>query len=832
LVIQNPLYLWVQKIIVMWFKNKSLLPLLFLVLFTTTKTTAQQKATDIKLFFEKLYLHTDRDFYAGGDDIWFKIYLVNAQNNYLFNSSNTVYAELINPYNSIVSRQVIRVDSGYGTGDFKLDDSIAGGSYRIRAYTNWMRNFGAHFIFEKQLLVKNVPGEQKISAAEKEATPVSTTVNSTAVYNISFFPEGGSLVEGIASVLSFKATDINGNGIDASGGIVSNTGDTVARFKTEHAGMGSFVFTAAAGVQYKTFIQYPGHVTATEDIEPALKIGYSMQVTGTNTETEQVTVFSNAATAAVYPSGQITIAVKHAGKILRKEKLQLKDNQAVLNLPVKDLPAGICSITLYDDSLHPHCERLIYVPDNDPLHINITTNKNNYSAKEKVTVSISVTGKDQQPIKTNLSMAVVDDLVAAASDHSIVSYLLLQSEVRGRIENATTYFDEKNPQRLQQLDLLLRTQGWRDFLWRRMADTAINIRYMPEQGISISGKVKQKLGGKPLPGMNITLQVPGAKDNKWFSTRSNAQGNYFLDGIPLYGVQTIKLSAKNDKAEKRGELFMDSLFSDRLPVSAAVSTTYDTTAFLRFAQDAAKRYATEKNNKWFNMLPGVTVSSKKSTMLLSDGAYMSFGYPEDNFTITSADYVYDDLRNFLGKKVPGTFYDMDNDGVYFMANGKKIRPRFVVDKREDVFDRIDYYSLSMKQVVSVSVRHVLGQPSFTRTELEDGNIRDLGTSPTDLFIVYLVLKPGALDGDASKITTEVTGYYQARIFYAPNYNTDKGMADQRTTIHWEPFISTDKNGKATISFYNADPKTTIRIDVQGVSNKGQPVAGEKKYVVE
>lgn len=811
---------------------KRLLKVLFVFIFLPYTMNAQQSGTGIKLFFEKVYLHTDRNFYAGGDDIWFKAYLVNAQSNYPVSTSNTLYTELINPENIIVARQVIRVDSGFGMGDFKLNDSIAGGSYRIRAYTNWMRNFGPYFIFEKQIEIKNIPGVAATNPSSKKAV-INNSDAITPGYKIQFFPEGGSLVEGLASVVAFKAEDATGKSIMANGAIINSKGDTAVRFKTAYAGMGSFNFTPAAGETYKVWVQYPFQITATGDFVTVFKDGYVMQVNNTTANTIQVNIMSNAATTLLHPGGEVTIAAKHGGRILYKEKIVIKDNQATLNIDTKDFPAGICSITLYDENLRPNAERLVYVQDKNLLQVKLTTNKNSYASKERVTVNVMVTDAAQQPVKTNLSIAVIDDAIEKATPENIATHLLLQSEVKGKIENAAAYFDVNNPQRLQQLDLLLRAQGWRDFLWRKMADTSIAIHYMPEQGISISGKVKQKNGKKPLPDMNITLQAPAAKGDKWFTTRSDAQGNYFLDGLPLYGVQTLKLSSKNDKAEKVGELFLDSLFTNPLPVAAEKFAAFDTAAFRRFAQEAGKRFEVEKNNKWYNVLPGVTVTTKKQPVFLRDGAYMSFGYPEENFTITPADYAYDDLRNFLGKKVPGAYYDMENDAVYFLANGKKVRPRFVVDKKEDVFDRIDYYSLSMKEVSSITIKHLLGQPTFNRTEMEDGNIRDLGIGSTDVFIVYLVLKPGAYNQDPAKIITEVNGYYQSRIFYSPNYGgADKAVADERTTIYWAPSITTNQNGKATVTFYNADPKTNVRIDVQGITNKGVPVVAEKKYTVQ
>ena len=55
--------------------------------------------------------------------------------------------------------------------------------------------------------------------------------------------------------------------------------------------------------------------------------------------------------------------------------------------------------------------------------------------------------------------------------------------------------------------------------------------------------------------------------------------------------------------------------------------------------------------------------------------------------------------------------------------------------------------------------------------------------------------------------------------------------DARTTIHWEPYVMTDASGQATVNFYNADPKTKVRVVVEGVTDKGVPVTGSVLYNV-
>jgi len=100
---------------------------------------------------KKFFLHTDRDLYLQGEDIWFKAYLVDAQNNKPINFSHNLYVELISPGLKIITRHVLRMENGLGNGDFKLVDTLSAGVYRLRAYTNWMRNFGDKFVLKRTL---------------------------------------------------------------------------------------------------------------------------------------------------------------------------------------------------------------------------------------------------------------------------------------------------------------------------------------------------------------------------------------------------------------------------------------------------------------------------------------------------------------------------------------------------------------------------------------------------------------------------------------------------------------------------------------------------------
>ncbi|MBE7176813.1 MAG: TonB-dependent receptor plug domain-containing protein [Mucilaginibacter polytrichastri] len=104
---------------------------------------------------EKIYLHLDKPFYAIGDNIWFKAYVVTGEEHRLSNISKIIYVDLINEKDSIKQTLKLPLTAGMARGDFALADTLAEGNYRIRAYTNWMRNFDTQYFFDQTVRITN-----------------------------------------------------------------------------------------------------------------------------------------------------------------------------------------------------------------------------------------------------------------------------------------------------------------------------------------------------------------------------------------------------------------------------------------------------------------------------------------------------------------------------------------------------------------------------------------------------------------------------------------------------------------------------------------------------
>ncbi len=73
---------------------------------------------DLSYPVEKIYIHFDRPSYFLGDDLWFKVYVVDGITNSLTAESKIVYVELIDPFNKIVKSRVVHLENGGGAGEF------------------------------------------------------------------------------------------------------------------------------------------------------------------------------------------------------------------------------------------------------------------------------------------------------------------------------------------------------------------------------------------------------------------------------------------------------------------------------------------------------------------------------------------------------------------------------------------------------------------------------------------------------------------------------------------------------------------------------------------
>ena len=753
--------------------------------------------SSVPLFYEKVFLHTDRDVYAQSETIWFSAYLVNAQNNKPINYSHNLYVELIRSDSKIKRRKVIRLEKGLGNGDFELSDTISGGTYHLRAYTSWMRNFGDNFIFEKNITI--------INATEKKSPTSKTPILPTDPL-VRFFPESGSLINGVMSVVAVKAEDTGGKGLPLTGEIFESPNRVpIAKFSCDSLGMGAFNLTPNESMNYHAEVTLNGAKQSFE-LPKALPQGFALSI---HTIPSFIVAGINCNIPALNGNlgSYLLLEGKHGGKTYYKQQVQILSGTTLVQIPDTDFPEGIACITLYDKNGSPLGERLVYVGHPDRIGLSLNLDSASYVPRQKVTVKLKLSDNS----RANLSLAAVDVSAAAINPESIIAFLELRSEIKGNIQHPQRYFDPSNINRFKQLDLLLMIQGWRNFVWKEIEQREFKIQYDVEQALTITGRVRKIWADKAMPNTNITMFAPKATGDKLFTTISDSSGRFRIDGAVFYGYQYINFTSRDHTGNKGGWIIVDSLFKsqDRMAVNLVNPFLTAPPSFNQGSLIERERARQKFTFAGINELKTVQVKGYSAAL------------PVQNYSVTDViQKDYGILGQFVVDRIPGAKWSMQGSEPRKITTG--YYPEYTVGVSGTYTDRSriigrhlddEYWGLPLDRVLKITI---------------SGNQYVFGKT----YSVKALLRPGSLDiKDFDNTMANITGYAKVRNFYAPGYEIPSDQPDYRTTIHWEPHITTDEKGEATITYYNADAKSKIRLVVQGITDKGVPIVTSAEYII-
>jgi hypothetical protein len=421
----------------------------------------------------------------------------------------------------------------------------------------------------------------------------------------------------------------------------------------------------------------------------------------------------------------------------------------------------------------------------------------------------------------NLSLSLLDNDIVPKGKSDIITYLFLQSEVKGTIEQPKMYFDPTNSKRHQQLDLLLLTQGWRSFIWRTLADTIITKKYKPEQNFSISGRVRQLFINNPISNRNVSMLI-APKTNLIMVTKTDSSGRFNFSNLQIFGTNNLIITSKNKRNKIGGFVMLDKFYERPLPISKQEAYQIDTT-IQQFSVSIEKQNNSIKQNMSNGiMLKEITVKGQHRTATVEDTTLKGSTPPLHLLPEDKDETVYHNLLYYLLDNVPRLHYTYDSIGqihLYTRISGDIFPVDLQIPGENMMY-------ISTGQLLNLSMKHIQKIDVKYRIHLGQGN---QGGIP----YIIVIPDPDALDvGKMYKVDTKIDGYYQAREFYVLKYAKDENfkMPDYRHTVYWEPNITTNANGEAEVRFYNGDNIGKIRIEAEGVSNSG-PLRGIADYTV-
>lgn len=776
---------------------------------------------------EKVYLHTDRNYYVVGESLWYKAYSVYAYTNILFDNSKVLYVELISPEQKIISRNVTRIEDGLGHGDFVLSDSIGvkPGTYHLRAYSNWMRNFGDDFVFNKEIQIvsssKNILDPTKkndeLASKSRDKSNANSSDKNLKSLVVDFFPEGGALIENVTSYLAFKASDQYGNPMDVKGNILDANAKLITTLQSSHDGIGKVLITPEKNQQYYAEITTPDNQQIKVSIPKALKTGYALSMNMVKGK-KIVTIKTNQKTLEEKPDSAVTLICSTRGITYYEDSQPLNDTKISFLLPEDDFPEGIVQITLLDDQLKPQSERLMYIEKNHALAISLTTDKEQYNPKEKVSLKISAKDKSNNPLIASFSIAATDTNGTASevdNNNNISSYFLMDADIKGKINNPAQYFNLSNPQRFADLDLLLLTQGWRDFLWKQIPSIKEVPDFKLEKGIKISGKVENLLGSTPKENSQVRMVLLKEQGSILLNDTTDKNGKFEFDNLVFTGDVTLMLNTQNEKGKNRGKFLLDSIYNQAIAINYAANELLNSekSKLNKFKENIYQKNIIF-NIPEENLLSNVTITASKKKNEMS-----KLGVADHTYIAKENQPNFATIYLFIQFSVPGV--TVSRNSVRFnSSNGPAL---IVIDGVPSEVGDLEF--IMPDDVAKIE-------------SLKSANAAVFGSQGANgALLIYT--KEGSIHSKSKKvyhsITKEISGYQGTRIFYSPDYNspkiTETEKADIRNTLYWSPYIHPDENGNTEVSFYNSEASTEVKIHLEGITSDGIPIVADRIYTI-
>ena len=758
---------------------------------------------------EKIHLHTDKPYYAIGEDVWFKAYVVTAEKNGPSSVSKVLYVDLIDDQNIIKKKLTLPIENGLAKGNISLLDTLASGNYRLRSYTNYMRNFADDFFFEKKIKVGNIID----TAQQQEKNPKQKI-------SLKFFPEGGELIAGIRSKVGVKALVNNGAGINLSGYIINRNNDKVAEFSTVHAGMGVFALTPLKAERYRAIITLADGKNMAFDLPNIQESGYNLAV---SQNAEKINLKIAASGDLIAQGKQIIIIGQTNGVIYATLTGKIDEHAMKASLPKSDFPTGIAQFTLFTAEYKPIAERLAFINNSDSLKISILPKHQESATKKKSSYGIAVTDANSNPIDGNFSVSVTNaDQVQINEDDetSIFSSLLLSSDLKGFIEQPNYYFNLANTNREEYLDHLMLTQGWRRFVWQDVIEEKEpNITYRPEQSLEISGNITS-LYNKALPNAKVKLFsiTPGLNLN--LDTISDAKGNFMFDRLDLPDSASFLIQSKMGKNNK----YIRIRLQDR-PFAKEEAFSGSAINMAPYLQGTKAMY--EELDKYHMLSKGIMLKP----VVIKGKTPLKIIKPVPNSQNASgiADYVV--TKKTLDKEISMMSAFFKIPGLY-TKNGKIYRfGRGSITSRKPMLLIVD--GLYIDQDDDPTFLNSIRPQDLEGIEvlLRNYNLVTYGSEGV-AGVIYITSKTGAIRGEAATNIAKVTnaGFTPIREFYAPDYDdpkTDQQMRDLRSTVYWNPNINTSVYGKADLSYFNTSLPGKYRIVIEGMDSYG--LMGRKVY---
>jgi len=695
-------------------------------------------------------------------------------------------------------------------------------------------------LFQKTI---NISSAEKLDSIYTTYTVLQNSDNSINVSKpkVDFYPEGGDLIHNVKTRVGVKLNSDPTESIH--GKIYDNNNNLISQFKTYHYGYGLFEITPDKNQTYTVKLTLNGQ-NFDYTLPPIRSSGINLNIIN-NHDNYIVQIKSS----EDINRSNLNLVSHVRGNVLLVKDLKDYDLTKDLNLqiPKSSFPDGVIQFTLFDQQSNPICERLSFV-ENDIKEFDIQHSAkvaDNNKSRSEVNLSLELKGliDSIQNLQGKLSLAVVENTAndLLPSQTNIKSWMLLNSDLRGKIEDASYFFTEKNiTKRDYILDIVLLTHGWRRFDWEvlKVPTYTHSNNTERQKGLFIKGQTTKTLKKKKGVKSKVNLVF---FNNQFTEENVVTDENGIFEIGPLISLEPINAiiqyrkyseRRKDDKLAGKKALNIK-LFSTQHYVSVKHKNNFyikyenskiDQSKYLEQAIYSENIYDQE------NMMAVeleeyvITAKSLEKEKEIDKISRRQSIYREPSNRLIPSEIdravslsIFDLIRKVPGVRVSGAYPNvnvsiggassfLNNVPPIFLYNGALVDIDFIAS-----VSTFDILFIDVLKGAQASIFGSRGSSGVIAIYTGNTNTQVKKDSP------------GIID-------FQFNGFYKAAEFYSPDYSKDlaeNAKPDYRSTLYWNPNLFLTQDEKVEIQFYTTDdPTSKYKVILEGVTDNGSLIYKE------
>ncbi|WP_293308239.1 hypothetical protein [Pedobacter sp. UBA5917] len=244
-------------------------------------------------------------------------------------------------------------------------------------------------------------------------------------YQILFYPEGGYLVDRLASKVGFEIKNLEGTVLNAKAVLYEND-VPVDTIQSNSAGIGSFSICPQILKKYSVKILGEHNDDTKYPLPIVLNDGVVLTA-GTAIAENDFRIHLEANNQK-----KVHVLVHNFSNILLHTNLMLEQNKTQsIRFKLDSVPAGLNAVSILDSNYKPIAERIFFAHYDQLNRADLITDKDEYNTRDQVNLKLKVSAQNKKPADALVSIACVQsNRLSATGNQNITDYFYLQQYLK------------------------------------------------------------------------------------------------------------------------------------------------------------------------------------------------------------------------------------------------------------------------------------------------------------------------------------------------------------------------------------------------------------------